>query len=41
MNTIIDILKIAGGMFLVSFIIFTSAICAIHTANILLKAVGL
>lgn len=41
MNTIIDIFKIAGGMFLISFIIFTSAICAINIANILLKAIGL
>jgi hypothetical protein len=41
MNTIIDIIKIAGGMFLISFIIFTSAICAIYTANILLKTIGL
>lgn len=40
MNTI-NILKIAGGMFLVFFIIFTSAICAINIANVLLKAIGL
>lgn len=41
MDTIIDIFKIAGGMFLIPFIIFTSAICAVNTANILLKALGL